>query len=74
MTEEEREYIRQLKAEAKRQSNSSIMPISGTRGEKEVGLFKYVEFDTNLNEIRMEIPLSKLMDMDENKKLREEID
>ena len=66
MSEEEEEHAWQ------RRSNSSIMPLSGTKGE-EVGLFKYVEFDKNLNEIRMEIPMSKLMSPEENKKLREEI-
>ena len=60
--------------EERRRSNSPIMPISGTRGVEEVGLFKYVEFDADKNEIRMEIPLSKLMDPEQNKALRDEID
>ena len=54
-------------------SNSSIMPVTAAIGSvrEEIGLSKYIEFDKNLNEIRMEIPLSKLMDPESNKALRE---
>ena len=54
-------------------SNSSIMPISAAIGNNQegIGLSKYIEFDVNLNEIRMEIPMSKLMDPESNKALRE---
>ena len=56
-------------------SNSSIMPVSAAIGsvKEEIGLSKYIEFDKNLNEIRMEIPMSKLMNPESNKALREEI-
>lgn len=54
-------------------SNSSIMPVTAAIGSvrEEIGLSKYIEFDKNLNEIRMEIPLSKLMNPESNKALRE---
>ena len=54
-------------------SNSSIMPSSAPIGAvvKAPGLWDYINFDKNLNEIRMEIPLSKLMNPEENKALRE---
>ena len=54
-------------------SNSSIMPVTAAIGSvrEEIGLSKYIEFDKNLNEIRMEIPMSKLMNPESNKALRE---
>lgn len=54
-------------------SNSSIMPHTAAIGSvrEQIGLSKYIEFDKNLNEIRMEIPMSKLMDPESNKALRE---
>ena len=38
---------------------------------KKETLWDYIEFDERTNEITMEIPLSKLMSPEENKKLRE---
>ena len=53
-------------------SNSSIMPNTAAVGNvmEGIGLTKYIEFDNNLNEIRMEIPLEKLLSPEENKALR----
>ena len=53
-------------------SNSSIMPSTAAVGNvvEGIGLTKYIEFDNNLNEIRMEIPLEKLLSPEENKALR----
>ena len=53
-------------------SNSSIMPSTAAVGNvvEGIGLTKYIEFDNNLNEIRMEIPLDKLLSPEENKALR----
>ena len=53
-------------------SNSSIMPQTAAIGNviEGIGLTKYIEFDNNLNEIRMEIPLDKLLSPEENKVLR----
>jgi len=53
-------------------SNSSILPNTAAVGNivEGIGLTKYIEFDNNLNEIRMEIPLDKLLSPEENKALR----
>ena len=53
-------------------SNSSIMPNTAAVGNviEGIGLSKYIDFDNNLNEIRMEIPLDKLLSPEENKALR----
>jgi hypothetical protein len=53
-------------------SNSSIMPQTAAIGNvvEGIGLSKFIEFDNNLNEIRMEIPLDKLLSPEENKALR----
>jgi len=60
-------------ANKKPTSNSGILPKSATIGQitEEIGLSKYITFDKNQNEIRMEIPLSKLLDPEQNKALRE---
>lgn len=60
------------KKDEKSGSNSSIMPSSAAVGQvvDAPGLWKYIEFDKAQNEIRMEIPLSKLMDPKQNKALR----
>ena len=60
--------------EIRRGSNSGIMPTPNYRSNNEIGLMKYVEFDNDLNEIRMEIPLENLCDPEENRKLRQDID
>jgi hypothetical protein len=58
-----------------RGSNSSILPSPRPIGAstRKFGIDDYIVFDTNLNEIRMEIPLEKLMDPEENKRIREEV-
>lgn len=56
-------------------SNSSILPSPAPIGpsQKKFGIDKYIVFDKNLNEIRMEIPMTELMDPETNKKIRERI-
>ena len=60
-------------AKQKPGSNSGIMPNSAAIGQikESIGLSDFIEFDGNLNEIRMDIPMSKLLNPDKNKALRE---
>ncbi|MCP4648657.1 MAG: hypothetical protein GY853_01070 [PVC group bacterium] len=53
-------------------SNSSILPNPLPIGQssKTFGIDKYIEFDANLNEIRMEIPMVDLFDPEKNKEIR----
>ncbi|KKL47700.1 hypothetical protein LCGC14_2332960 [marine sediment metagenome] len=55
-----------------RAANSSILPNPKPIGQshKKFGIDDYIVFDTNLNEIRMEIPMDTVMDPEKNKKLR----
>lgn len=55
-----------------RTSNSSILPNPKPIGQtnKKFGIDKYIVFDTNLNEIRMEIPMDTVMDPEKNRELR----
>ena len=55
-----------------RSNNSSILPSPKPIGQnkKKFGIDKYIVFDTNLNEIRMEIPMDTVMDPEKNKELR----
>ena len=55
-----------------RSSNSSILPNPKPIGQtnKKFGIDEFIVFDTNLNEIRMEIPMDTVMDPEKNKKLR----
>ena len=56
-------------------SNTGIMPSSAAIGQhkEKIGLSEFIEFDGNLNEIRMEIPMSKLMNPETNKALQEKL-
>ena len=56
-------------------NNSSILPMPKPIGSstRQFGIDPYIEFDTNLNEIRMEIPMEILFDPEKNKALRSEI-
>lgn len=56
-----------------RTQNSSILPSPNPIGQstKKFGIDQFIDFDTNNNEIRMEIPMSKLMNPKENEKIRE---
>ena len=56
-----------------RTPNSSILPNPKPIGQSTAtfGIDEYIAFDPNLNEIRMEIPMSKLMNPKENEKIRE---
>ena len=58
-----------------RTQNSSILPSPNPIGQtnKKFGIDDYINFDGVKNEIIMEIPMSKLMDPVENKKIRERI-
>jgi hypothetical protein len=55
-----------------RTSNAPILPNPRPIGQsnKEFGIDPYIEFDKNLNEIRMEIPMTELLDPEKNKELR----
>ncbi|KKN20672.1 hypothetical protein LCGC14_0933220 [marine sediment metagenome] len=46
--------------------------IDLSKPKRKFGIDPYIVFDKNLNEIRMEIPLDKLMDPEENAKIREQ--
>jgi len=56
-------------------SNSGILPMPKPIGSsvRKFGIDPYIEFDTNLNEIRMEVPMDVLFDPEKNKQLRSEI-
>lgn len=55
-----------------RASNSSILPSPNPIGQStnKFGIDQYIDFNTDLNEILMEIPMSKLMNPEENKRIR----
>ena len=55
-----------------RSSNSNILPNPKPIGQtnKKFGIDEFIVFDTNLNEIRMEIPMDTVMDPEKNKELR----
>ena len=60
--------------EARPPSNTSILPSPkpiGSTGKK-FGIDEFIVFDENKNEIRMEIPMTELMDPEKNKALREQ--
>lgn len=65
----------QLNPEQKpsRASNSSILPSPNPIGQSnnKFGIDQYIDFNTEKNEILMEIPMSKLMNPEENKRIRE---
>ena len=52
-------------------SNSGILPapLPPGRSNQEFGIDKYIEFDKQKNEIRMEIPMEVLLDPKKNKNL-----
>lgn len=58
-----------------RASNSSILPSPNPIGQNvsKFGIDPYIDFNLNANEIVMEIPMSKLMNPEENKKIRERV-
>ena len=65
----------QEKTKSKITSNSGILPMPKPIGSsaRKFGIDPYIEFDKNLNEIRMEIPMNLLFDPETNKALRSEI-
>jgi hypothetical protein len=58
-----------------RASNGSILPVPNPIGQNtaKFGIDEYINFNVEANEITMEIPMSKLMDPEENKKIRDRI-
>lgn len=58
-----------------RAPNSSILPNPNPIGQNtaKFGIDEYINFNAEANEITMEIPMSKLMDPEENKKIRDRI-
>ena len=59
---------------ATRPGNSQILPTPNPIGQsiKKFGIDEFIVFDDVKNEIRMEIPMTELMDPEKNRALREE--
>jgi transposase len=65
--------LKNLQARPQRGANSNILasPMPIGQSTKQFGIDPYIDFDLEQNEIRLEIPMSKLMNPVENQKLRE---